>query len=260
MRLLPWAVWSAFLLLGLLPNIPGRLCCLLAFTAKNPGRFGPQHPRPQACAAPTGEEQARVRLAPRSPQLLASGQAECLQLQSLPEQRLSQVCFYLCPPLAKPLRQRLSRGLLFRILLPNSSSQERKNPLCRARPGGWQGERVSPLPSPSRLLAEGRESSRGLGFFSQALLPPGSSFQKVITVPNAHVLCLAFKAPGSQSLFFPPSPPFSPDPAGLPQAKPSISSTHKLSFPPPAFAGAEPLTCLALPSFKNDQQTQGAHD
>ena len=84
------------------PYILGRLRRLLVLTAKNPAGFGPQHPKPQACAAPTGEEQARVHLAPRSPWLLALGQAEYLQLQNLPEQWLSRACFCLCHPLQSP--------------------------------------------------------------------------------------------------------------------------------------------------------------
>lgn len=55
----PWSCGASCRQLGCRPSpcILGRLRWLLGLMAKNPAGFSPQHPKPQACAAPTGEEQ-----------------------------------------------------------------------------------------------------------------------------------------------------------------------------------------------------------
>lgn len=109
------------------------------------------------------------------------------------------------------------------VSLPNSS--QIKNPLIRpcleaARAGG-----SVPVSHP----AADRRELWGLGFLLRGLLPPGSSYQEVAAVSDAHILCLAFEAPGSPFLF-PLSPPCSPSPAGRPPLRTSL--------PPLALAGA----------------------
>lgn len=115
---------SAFPLQGLLPTSSGPLPWPVVLTAKIPAGFCPQRPKPQACAAPTGEVQTRVNPAPRAPWPLPLGQAgEYFQLQNLPEQPLFGVCLSPCPPLTKPLRQGLNHGVLFVVLLLNFSQE-----------------------------------------------------------------------------------------------------------------------------------------
>lgn len=178
MKLLPQGALSALLSFGLLPISFGQLRWLLVFLAKIPARFSPQRPKPQACAAPTEEAQARVNPAPRTHWPLALGQAgEYFQLQSLAEQR---VCLSLCPPLSKPLRQGLNHdGVLFRVLLLNSSL--RKNPLCRQRLEAGKARKSAPLPSCQGGLLRG---GRVLGALSSS--PSVSFLQGVATKTLLH--------------------------------------------------------------------------
>ena len=246
----PWAVWSAFLLSGLLPTSLGGCVGFWCSQPRIQPDSAPNTPNHRHVPPPLGRSRPGFIWPPGAPGFWLWGRP------NISSYRTSQSSGCLGPasvsatPCKAPQAKAIT-GVLFGVLLPNSSSL-RKNPLCRATPGVWQGKRVIPLPPPHplhpELLAEGRDSSRGLGFFSQAPLPSGSSFQKVTAVPDAHVLCLAFEVPGSQSLLFPPSPPCSPDPAGFTQAKAAISSTHKLSFPPPSLCWGQ-ASRLPCPPF-----------
>ena len=183
---------------------------LLGLRARDPAGPWPPCPRPQACVAPVGRSRPGL-MWPRA--ALTSGFGTG-QPQGLPGQRL----------LTKPLGPWL-HGLVMGVSLPNSSQV--KNPLSRpcleaARAGGS---------APASLLppAADRRELWALGFLLRGLLPPGSSYQEVAAISDAHILCLAFEAPGSPFLFL-LSPPCSPSPAGRPPLRTSL--------PPLAFAGA----------------------
>lgn len=212
----PWSCGASCRQLGCRPSpsILGRLRWLLGLMAKNPAGFGPQHPKPQACAAPTGEEQTP-----------GSWLWDRVDISSYRTSQ-SSGCLGYAYPSAHPLQSPSGRGchggvvrcfvvFCYRILV----LEERTHCVRRQRleAGGAGGSASSPL-LPG-LVAEARESSRRSVCLSQTLLPLRGIFQKVTILPDALVLCLAFEVPRTQSLLFLPTPLCSPDPEGLPQAK-----------------------------------------
>lgn len=177
---------SAFPLGGLLPTSSGQLRWPAVLIAKIPAGFGPQRPKPQACAAPTGEVQTRVNPAPRTPWPLALGQTgEYFQLQNLPGQRLFGVCLSPCPLLTKPLRQGLNHGVLFGVLLLDFS-QERTH--CVGN--GWRlaGRGGQPCYPPARAAAESR-AFQGLGFLLPMSPSSGEQLPGCHSGACAQVLC-----------------------------------------------------------------------
>lgn len=162
------------------------------------------------------------------------------------------------------------------VWLQNSS--QRKNAL---RGRHLEAGRVALLPG---LASEGRQSSRGSVFFSQGLLPPGSSSQEVTAVPDAQTLCLALEAPGIPFFFSPLPHPCSPGPAAsLPRtalhsspqpllglgpqpALPSLHSrvAHSPIYPEPGLLGCETFNAQAgsvwhTSSFTLSSPHQGPH-
>lgn len=108
LKLRPRGVRSAFLLLGF--SLPPLGSCLgFGFVAKNPTGFSLQHPKPQARTAPTRRGRPGLSWPPGP---LASGLETGRRAFPFTEPpRAVAVGFaYLCPPLAKSLRQRLSWG------------------------------------------------------------------------------------------------------------------------------------------------------
>lgn len=133
---------------------------------------------------------------------------------------------------------------MFGVLLLNSS--RRKSPLCWAMSEGWRGKKVSPS-HPGWLLK--MESFGALVFFSQGLLPPGSSHQAVTAAPEAQILW---------PLDFPLSTP-------APHARRSVhSQSCQVCSSYPFTPTSQPVLGLAsqlpLPSLKSDQQSQLAQD